>query len=284
MTCSQCGVTAAAADQVFCHSCGAPMAPDLDPAPAAFIQPSLGDARRIRQDFTGGALALFGWLLLLTLSLMLIVPAPFAMVAYFRWFLGKCSLDDGSSYRFLGSAGSVWVLTTIYGLVGLVSLAASIQAKQEPAYGWVQIAIIPVNLVLSWFFLRWGVGWTEVLGRRLSFKGSVWGLIGWTLLIYVSVLTIIGWAWGLAGYSDWMAKNVRAPGLQYEFVGKGHEILWRTLVCMLCIFPIVTIPWAFKWYTRWFIQQFEAVETQRAPAEQVGAVSSNPQPDGWGSV
>lgn len=264
MQCSQCGAEAASASQAFCHTCGAPMGGGLEPTPPAAPTQAApaGGARRVGHDFTGGALPLFGWLLLLGVSLVLIVPAPFALVAYMRWVLGKVRLSDGSNYRFLGTAGSVWVLTTLYGIVQLINLWGSIRAEQEPVYNWVQVGVVPVNLVLGWFLLRWSLGFTEALGRRLAFEGSVWGLIGWSLLIYVSFLTIIGWAWAFAGYMNWLAQKTRGPGLRYEFTGTGGQILWRTVVYVLGIIPIVTIPWSLKWYFRWMVQQFVVVDAQ----------------------
>lgn len=261
MQCSQCGAEAASASQAFCHSCGAPMGGGLEPAAPPRFAPA-GPAGRIGHDFEGGALSLFGWVLLLGVSLMLIVPAPFALVAYMNWMLGKVRMTDGSRYRFLGTAASVWVLTTVYGIVQLINLWGSIRAEDEPVYNWVQVVIVPINLVMGWLLLRWSLGSTEVLGRRLKFEGSVWGLIGWTLLIYVSVFTIIGWAWAFAGYLNWLAQNTRGLGLRYEFTGRGSQILWRTIVYILGLFPIVTIPWSLKWYFRWMIQQFVVTDSQ----------------------
>ncbi|MBI1357743.1 MAG: hypothetical protein GC160_25680 [Acidobacteria bacterium] len=264
MHCHECGAETISDEQAFCQICGAPLVTGATVSragatPAVQAPETPVGPQRLRQDFTGGALALFGWTIFVAIGMLFIIPAPFVLVEFARWFLGKCRFEDGSSYRFHGAAGGVWILTTLYGVVQIVNILASAKSEEIPALGLAPLVIVPINLILGWFFLRWAAGSSEALGRRLRFEGSIWGYLGWTLLIYVSVLTIIGWAWALAGYSDWLGRNSRGSGLHYEFCGRGHEILWRTLVYALGILLIVTAPWSIKWYMRWYIQQFEAV-------------------------
>ena len=49
------------------------------------------------------------------------------------------------------------------------------------------------------------------------------------LLLVLSFITIIGWAWVLKLMMQWVCKEVRgAPG--FEFTATGLSVLWRTLV------------------------------------------------------
>ena len=51
-----------------------------------------------------------------------------------------------------------------------------------------------------------------------------------------------------------MACNTTAKDEAVRFHGEGLQILWRTVVAVLWSVPVVTIPWAWLWYTRWLVQ------------------------------
>ena len=74
------------------------------------------------------------------------------------------------------------------------------------------------------------------------------------MLVAVSTLTIIGWAWAKAAMYRWVARNVRGSGTEFRFHGLGHQILWRTVVCVLGCCLIVTIPLMVQWLIRWYVQ------------------------------
>jgi hypothetical protein len=59
----------------------------------------------------------------------------------------------------------------------------------------------------------------------------------------------------------WMCRNVRGT-LAFDFVGTGGAILWRSVVTVLASVLIVTIPWAFAWFTNWFLSQIVVVPEQ----------------------
>ncbi len=118
---------------------------------------------------------------------------------------------------------------------------------------------------LAWAYYRWLINHTELEGRLLRFDGSVWGYIGWLLLTYVSIFTIIGWAWVAAAFYRWIARHVQDAGGQVRFVGKGHQVLWRGIVYVLFCLPIVTLPWAVRWFFRWLVRQLE-LDRQTSPS------------------
>ena len=115
------------------------------------------------------------------------------------------------------------------------------------------------NLVLPFLVLRW---FCEKLragpdGPFLAFRGDFLPYLGWIALGVVSIFTIVGWAWFLQFYLDWVCRNVAGP-LRFRFVGRGLDILWRSLVAMLGFGLIIPIPWVMAWLTRWFVSQIEA--------------------------
>jgi uncharacterized membrane protein YjgN (DUF898 family) len=92
-------------------------------------------------------------------------------------------------------------------------------------------------------------------GERFRFHGTIRELLGWQILNGLAAITIIGWAWSTAAMYRWAAENTRSEHRALKFHGKGFEILWRSLATLLFCLPIVTIPWALLWYTRWLVSQ-----------------------------
>ena len=116
----------------------------------------------------------------------------------------------------------------------------------------------PFELIL----LRWLAGNLSSNGQPLpiAFNGSAVTFIGWQLLTYVSLITIIGWAWVTAAWVRWICRNISGTRREVIFNGSGLEILWRTIVVGIGCGFLIPIPWVLRWYNRWFISQFELVE------------------------
>ena len=87
--------------------------------------------------------------------------------------------------------------------------------------------------------------------------------IGWSLLVAVSFVTIIGWAWALKYFLRWICARIEgAP--RFAFNGGGFAILWRGVVFALFSILVIPIPWLLKWFGNWIISQFSAEpEAQR---------------------
>ena len=64
----------------------------------------------------------------------------------------------------------------------------------------------------------------------ISFNGSALGYIGWDLLMYVSVISIIGWAWVITAWMRWNCRNIGGTQREVIFIASGLEMLWRTIV------------------------------------------------------
>ena len=124
------------------------------------------------------------------------------------------------------------------------------------------------------YIVRWYVGATRLNGTSLTFEGSYWSFLGYYLLCSVSILTIIGWAWVFAAGIRWYYRSVEGSYL-FSFTGKGHEILWRTIVAMLASFLIIPIPWVLVWMTRWYLEQTTIATASRQ--ENTGPPSEEAQ-------
>jgi len=183
-----------------------------------------------------------------------VIPAPWCIAALYRYMIGRTSLPDGRRFVFAGSGNDIWYL--YIGPV-LAIIVLSLLALVIPLIGLLNIvAELFLVFVVPYLIIRWvceKVG-TEDGSLKVAFTGSIWGLIGYNLLIAVSFITIIGWAWAMAAQMRWMCRNVSGTQ-QFEFAGTGLEILWRYLVFAIASAFIIPIPWMLRWYLSWIVSQ-----------------------------
>ena len=89
--------------------------------------------------------------------------------------------------------------------------------------------MILVQMALYWLFLKWFIANLASNGQPLglSFSGSVWAYLGWTILAAISIITIIGWAWVYTAWLRWFCRNIQGTRREVLFIGSGLEVLWR---------------------------------------------------------
>jgi hypothetical protein len=197
-------------------------------------------------DFTGRSL-------LLLLSLIVIIPAPWAIVMYCRWIVSCVHVPGRANLGFTGRAVD---LMWFYGAV-ILFIAAT--WSQSPILGF---AVDVAQLGVYWMLLKWFLANLNSDGQPLGlrFSGSVWGFIGWSILAGFAFLTIIGWAWVYVAQIRWICRHIEGTQREVVFSGTGLEFLWRSIVSvLLCIF-IIPIPWMYRWMTRWLVSQTALVE------------------------
>ncbi len=214
----------------------------------------------VRFTFEAGALEFLGRSLLTLLSFPFLIPVPWTLSWYWKWLAEEVRADDGESLQFWGAAANVWTTVLLYVMLFGSSIGLGFLKREDEANLWLlggDILIQLFSIGLGWLFTKWLLDHVERRGKRWRFDGSVWGFIGWNLLLYLSFLTIIGWAWVIAGLYNWIASHVQNVGGSLQFVGAGYQVLWRTLAMMLFCLPIVTFPWAIRWYYAWLISQVQ---------------------------
>jgi hypothetical protein len=199
---------------------------------------------------------LFGRALLYVVGQVLIVPAPWTVTGFYRFLSEHVSLPDGRGLRFAGQPGDIW-----YILIGLALLGWLHNVHHAGVSGAVTLATILLTVpVLRWFCasLR-----TEDGQLKVSFDGETLAWLGWNILLIVSVLTVIGWAWVLKAAMQWMCRNTSGT-VGFTFNATGLSILGHALLlALMCIF-IIPIPWAMRWYANWFASQFSVVAPSAA--------------------
>ncbi len=194
----------------------------------------------------------FGRILLLGIGYVLVIPAPWTGTAFYRWMTSRIQVPGRPNMGFTGLPGDIWF---VFIATGLLNYASAYDST-------LQLIAIPISAVLSWILLRWLACNLSSNGQPLpiTFEGSVFTFVGWQLLMYISFITIIGWAWVIAAWVRWVCRNISGTRREVIFNGSGLEILWRTIVLGIGCAFLIPIPWVLRWYNRWFISQFELVE------------------------
>lgn len=217
------------------------------PGGPAWPEPALAGSQAVQADF--GVWPLLGRILLAGLGLILVIPAPWAMTSYYRWFISHLRVPTVPNIGFSGKGGDIWWAFVLIALLEYAGMA------RKPALSLLVLVVLPI---LSWVILRWTLANITSEGRPLglSFTGSVWAYLGWRLLLVLSFVTIIGWAWVMTAFMRWICRNIADATRTASFHATGWQILWRTWVFILTVIFIIPIPWTLRWYVRWYVSKF----------------------------
>jgi GYF domain 2 len=211
----------------------------------------------------GGALTidvglweLLGRGLVFVIGFLLVIPAPWVATSFYRWIVSRLRVPQRPNLAFAGQVGDIWY---VFGALGLLSYSGLTGIRS------LRLILIPVQGFLSWMTLRWIAANFSSDGRQLptAFKGSALTYVGWYVLMYLSFITVVGWAWVITAWMRWICRNIEGTQREILFVATGLEMLWRTLVFAVGAVFIIPIPWVMRWYTTWYVSQFALVE--RAP-------------------
>ncbi|MBV9563966.1 MAG: DUF4339 domain-containing protein [Bradyrhizobium sp.] len=240
------------------------------PAPAAAGAPMAamgrgGAAPMVEGGYGDGSLSIdlplwgfFGRCILFGLGILLVIPAPWAATYFYRWIVERLRVPGRPNLSFTGQVGDIWY---VFVAIGLCSYS---RATGSTA---VQLVVILLQAFLAWMALKWVAGNIAANGQRLpvAFTGSALGYIGWYVLMFVSLISIIGWAWVISAWMRWICRNVDGTHREIVFNGSGLDILWRTLAFSFGSILIIPIPWLLRWYTQWYASQF-ALEPREGQA------------------
>jgi hypothetical protein len=210
--------------------------------------------------YAGGALSsdlpvfgLFGRSLLLTIGELLVIPAPWVATSFYRWFVSRIHVPGRPNLGFTGQVGDIWYVFVALGLLSYAGASGSTT---------VQLLAMLAQAFLGWMVVRWITDHLSSNGQQLpiTFKGSPVVYIGWYILLAISAITIIGWAWVITAWMRWICRNIEGTRREVIFNASGLEVLWRTIVFAIGCAFLIPIPWVLRWYTAWFMSQFALVE------------------------
>jgi hypothetical protein len=181
------------------------------------------------------------------IGIVLVIPAPWVGPWFYKWLCERVSLPDGRPLTFSGKPGDIWYVFAAWGALMWIG------QLQEGRY---ELLTIVVSWILGVLLLKWVCTHASTADERLrlSFEGGYLPYIGWNILLALSAITIIGWAWVMKYMLRWICQNVRGTA-EFAFTGTGLEILWRTVVVVLLCILIIPIPWMMRWYTQWILSR-----------------------------
>ena len=230
--------------------------------------PILEDDRTVALAFDGEPVEVLGWGLLTILSAIFIIPLAWTLSGFGRWFCRNLHFRDGTTVGFMGEGIEIlgWM-----GLSALLSVPHYILAKAPGDLAVEIVFAIPVLFAWVWIsvsVVRWIVRRLELSsGPPLHFEGSYSGFFGYHLLIGLSTITIVGWAWVLASYYGWLADHTRGDGVAFHCRVEGWDVLWRKVLLILGSVPLLTIPWVWTWYARWLASSINMTRGASAAEE-----------------
>lgn len=201
---------------------------------------------------------LFGRWLLMVVGQVLIVPSPWTTTNFYRFVASHVALPGGFALRFTGRPEEIWPVVAGIGLLTWV---------QQVPNGLVRLTATLLTWVLLGLVLRWICARLEAEdgSLRIAFTGSVLAYAGWHLLLILSLVTVIGWAWILKAFLEWICSRITGTHV-FRFEATGLAVLGHTLVLIvLCAF-IVPIPWAMQWYASWLISRISIARIEREHA------------------
>ncbi|MEO5925405.1 MAG: hypothetical protein ABIR70_16410 [Bryobacteraceae bacterium] len=222
----------------------------------------------VNLEFRGTPWQALGWILLSIVGGVLCIPLAWVNAAIARWLCRTTIFSDGTSAEFRGTGGEIVVWMVLLFLITVGQQLA--MARTDPGDYGSMIAIFGISYIvmiaIAHTLVKWFVYNLRLSsGPHLTFTGSFVGLLGWYVLLIVSGVTIIGWAWVAVAMYQWIARNTKGDGIAIEFRASGFEFLWRALAAALGSIFIVTIPFLTIWFTRWLIANIvliRGVETE----------------------
>ena len=217
--------------------------------------------------------------------MIVIFPAPNALVKFVRWYYACLSFPDGTTITSELIEEHIKSPVRMIGLLLWVSLIGQLLVAGPLMQQLVNVVVSMVSAYFSFQLLRAVIGSTRSnSGSLLRFAGQLQKFLGWqaVFLVGMSILTL-GPVLGLtpivalcvivlilAGivflavvYMRWWASKMEGGSRRLTFHATAGSFALRYLGFILSSMLILTIPWTMLSMTKWLWRQFEIpVRTQ----------------------
>ncbi len=202
---------------------------------------------------------LLGRAVLFAIGAAFVIPMPWTATYLYRYVIERIRVPGRGPLTFTGQPLDIWYVFIGMGVLNYLSTG------HRP---FVQLLAALCQPLLAWMVIRWLASHIAVDKRpaEIRFEGSPLAYVGWHVLMILSAITIIGWAWVITAWMRWICRNIRGTRREIVFTASGLEMLWRSLVFVLGCVLIIPIPWVLRWYTQWYVSQFGLVSRASASA------------------
>lgn len=175
-----------------------------------------------------------------------LAPVFYALwtAAIYKWYIGHLSISDGTRASFQAPGDAIWRYFAVIGLAIVVSTYLP--------YHSALLAVLLVSLGANYAIIRWFIRNISLNTREsMEFQGSVLVYLGFMMLLVVSSLTIVGWAWVAAAFIRWFCRNISMEHRNVTFAGSGWQILWRSILLLAGSLLVGPFPWLGVWFIQW---------------------------------
>jgi hypothetical protein len=223
------------------------------------------DTRQTGVRFTGGALWAFGYSLLFLILFLLLLPGAWGAVPLAIWWTSHLAFDDGTRAEFTGRPGQVWVLFAVMALLaylpGLATMGLPKGEKAQLIQFILGLALFPLDAAVKLPMYRWFIENIRLTpGGTARFTGTYGPYLGWSALVAVSVVTVIGWAWAMTALTRWFCRHIEADTFTVEFSGTGLALLWRGFVWLFGMVLVLPIPWVLRSMYGWWANNLVVIQ------------------------
>lgn len=225
------------------------------------------EERRVAVTFTGGVAACLGYLLLLFVLSVFVVPTAWGMVAVLVWWCESMTFADGTQARFTGRAGAVWPLFAVAVFLMLLPQLATAGlhdvARRPAIQALLILLLVPLDAAVKLPLCRWIVESIRLEpGGTARFTAGYGAFLCWTLLVTVSAFTVVLGPFAAVAMARWLCRNIEGDGFGVEFVGSGWGLLGASLLWTCGIVLIVPIPWVLRAMLRWWTNRFRLLRRE----------------------
>jgi len=211
--------------------------------------------QEVRLHFRGSVLYMLGWLIIGFFAGLVRVALPWAYQAFLRRGCDETDASDGTRFVFRGNPEKIagWYFAAM--VVAIIAFAAGFGRNEITATRvMLGFAEVVLGVLIGWMTVKWVIeGFELSTGETFTFTGSIWSYLGRTILVGLSFITIIGWAWAVVLLYQWIVSQAINNRVAIQFRATGLEFLWRTIVFVLGSCLIVTIPFLMLWQFRWIV-------------------------------
>jgi GYF domain 2 len=233
---------------------GSAQRPPPFPSPASAPPPAPGAIQHFATDVR--VWPLLGRSIVVVLAQLVVLPAPWAMTSFYRWFVDHLHVPGHQRVAFAGKPEDIWY---IFMLNALMAYAGVIHHYLPLVAFFLQPLFL---LIIARWFIR-NLVW-DGQAARLRFTAGYWPLLAWNILLIISIFSIIGWAWVWTALARWACRRVEGGGRSLLCTMSGWGLLWRSVLFALSCIVIIPIPWTFHWFTRWMVAQFALAGSEPA--------------------